>query len=224
MAAPVVTPKPEQLSEWPIVAVSETRDSLIGVNLQVFTVTEANVPPAYIRDKVNTGIAYWQLHSRIRLNWDNTITSVPACDPNNPQCYIGSSFDISELASKGLPEIARRFPAPDKGIQILFIKFFLVGAVDSVHGYTPPNVTNSAGLHNLVILRNNSDAVLVAAHEIGHAFGLWHVLNIYDLMCGEQSITDGILHFFYPCISASANQLTKDEVETATANARRLAK
>jgi hypothetical protein len=216
-------PSPQQISAWPTIAVVSTRNSLIVVKLQVSMVTEANVLPTYIRDKVNTGIAYWQLHSRIRLNWDGTITSVPACDPSNRQCSIGSVLDISELASGGLPEIARRFPAQDKGIQILFIKFFLFGPVDSLHGYTPPNVTNSAGLHNLVMIRNNSDEILVAAHEIGHAFGLPHVFSIYNLMCGYQSVIDGIGHFFYPCVSASANQLTKDQIDTAEANARKLA-
>jgi hypothetical protein len=218
------TPKPQQSSPWSAVAENSTRDGLIVVKVQVFTVIEANVPTSYIQDKLNTGIGYWQLHSRIRLTWDGKITSLPACDPNNPQCFIGNVYDISELASGGLPEIARRFPAPDKGIQILFIKFFLLGAVDSADGYTPTNVTNSVGLHNLVILRNNSNAILLAAHEIGHVFGLAHVYSIYNLMCGEQALPFGVDRLFFPCVvSGSANELRKDQLETAITNARKLA-
>lgn len=179
-------PKPKENSEWPTIAVDSTRSSLIVVSLKVFTVTEANVQPSYIRDTVNTGIAYWELHSRIRLVWDGSITSVPACDPNNTQCSIGGPFDISELAAADVPEVARRFPAPAKGVQILFIKFFLLGVVNEGAGYTPPQVTNSVGLHNLSLIRDNTDDVLVVAHELGHVFGLQHVFSIYNLMCGSS--------------------------------------
>jgi len=124
---------------------------------------------------------------------------------------------------KRLCATRRRFPAQDKGIQILFIKFFLIGTVDSVHGYTPTNVTNSAGLHNLVILPNNSNEILVTAHEIGHVFGLPHVYSIYNLMCGEQALPFGADRLFFPCVGGSANELRKDQLDTATANARKLA-
>lgn len=191
------------------------------IKLHVMSVTEAGVSPFYVSEKVNTAIAYWQLNANILLDWDGvTITPVPACATSGPpgwSCSPGSANDITGIAALTLDEIQRRSsPSPAKGIEILFINSFQVGSPGSVHGYTPTNVSSTDGIHNLVILRDNSPNVLISSHEIGHVLiGPGHEFSIFNLMCGHDGVVVGLLDLLYPCQSSSANQLRTDQLEKA---------
>jgi len=189
------------------------------VKLTVLRVSEAEVPSTYIQDKLNTAIAYWQLTAGILIDWDSTIGDTPAClttanDPPGWSCDpTNFSTDVNNITDPSAatePELIRRFnPSPAKGLKVLYVDSILFFGTGTTGGITLSSISNTNGIHNFVILRNNTTELLVPAHEMGHAFGLPHAANPFNLMC-------------LVCSSPAA-LLTDDQIATARKTAAKLA-
>jgi len=118
--------------------------------------------------------------------------------------------NITDPSAATEPELIRRFnPSPAKGLKVLYVDSILFFGTGTTGGITLSSISNTNGIHNFVILRNNTTELLVPAHEMGHAFGLPHAANPFNLMC-------------LVCSSPAA-LLTDDQIATARKTAAKLA-
>lgn len=111
-------------SVWSSPSIEDSRSAIGPVSVRVSKVSEANVDDTVIQARVESGISYWAKKARILLDWDGSISAVPACAPDLPDCVVDPFHtdprDITEVVDANLAELLRRFPQTSKGVHILF--------------------------------------------------------------------------------------------------------
>ncbi len=189
------------------------------IQVRVAKIIEANVDEVLIRQRVLSGVRYWQLN-QILLNWDGNIQAMPSCPATRPDCAVGSDPDsLFDIPQASFNEALRRFPIRT-GVNLVFANTVALSADGIVIG-TADEQGNTLFRSNIALFpRIPKDAV---PHELGHVFLLDHVgvFGTTNLMCGARNKFED---FFSPfsCDETRAIELTTDQRLTAKKGARRL--
>jgi hypothetical protein len=162
-----------------------------AVTINIFHVT-GTATTRKIDDQVNNALKYWKEKAKLTFTWNNkTVNEVPACDVqhwgmNCSQHDISTIFLDERRDTDSWQEVKRRFANP-VGLQWVFTDTIEATTSDGTTLH-PAEVVPSDNLHtkhygNIIVFSNQSDG-LVAAHGMGHAFQLPHIVDANNLMCG----------------------------------------
>lgn len=156
-------------------------DPRIKVTVRVYEVDEAVYGSGEIAAKVNTAHDLWFKKSKISLNWDSTITTIPGCNRSkypfgctpdqDLDSMCGSAGQLSDLKT-ALQNSGADF---SKGVNLTFTGAMYDKCQDGQPfqgGYTPYDHTANRYV-NYGIFAESGDGNVVA-HETGHMFQLKH--------------------------------------------------
>jgi hypothetical protein len=164
-----------------------------------------------------------QSNGAIALLWDHSIQNTDPCA--TPGCVRGSLDDLLDLSSDDmnywlqLKDFLQKFP-DRQGINVVQNATLPKGNGITLNmPIAPAPQRDSTTLSNIIVLPNNTSKVL--GHEVGHAFGLHHVSNPFNLMCGAPGDASDAVAFIdsFWCFEWTARSLNDDQLATAKAKA-----
>lgn len=157
-------------------------DPKINVTVRAYKVDEAIYQDGEIAAKIKTAHDVWFQKSKISLNWDSTITSIPGCNRTEHPFGCTADQDLKTMcagSSSQLPDMKTALQGASadlsKGLNLLFTGLVLDKCLDGQPqpiGYTPfDHSVNRYVNYGFFAESGNGNIV---AHEIGHMFQLKH--------------------------------------------------